>query len=1428
MTTIDRLGIRGIRSYGTDEETFIKFFKPLTIILGRNGSGKSTIIEAVKMATTGDLPPNVDKGAAFIHDPRIDNETETKAKIRLMFSNIRGDQYIVSRHFQLLIKTGAKGVGQRTEFKTLDSTLKRSGPDGSAISSYRCADLNTMLPEVMRVTKPVLNNVIFVHQEDSLWPLGDPKKLKEKFDEIFAATRYTKALDTIRKYRRDQAAELKTVNVELEMHKGKVELLEKVRTEVDETYVRYERLRKGLEQLSSEMKDKKNELQAARDLTVQWQEKRNELKQLEAARFRIDADLKERYSSMQIHLQHESDEDISTELDELKKLLDSTDNERAKRAKDIQLLNEEIDMKREEFSRRQERKGKLEEQAKQHDQRVQRLDEMKQKFAKKDSVFGTRLTEVGKALVIPTLSSSYEAWTAAFAGMLQDAEKNVASVTSSTDKALKDANLSVSNARLKYETCREDQRRKSKELEAKRNELANIRRELRNVDSSQASITEAESKLRAAENLWKEKSSSDTVKKHEESIAKSRRKRSELQEDLESNRRTREQLVQDQNEQARLEFSKETARNKKRHVDSLMDDFHDLLTLSSQTLLSKDDDADGVDGDDGSSDLQSLQQQLDQVMSNNESTTDSKREHLLDASSRILAKRDTLLQAAENRVHDAKASLSSLSAQYQDLKKDVDKAKRELRRTETELSGMMGELTETNAEISDISSDEQGEALKSGLKVDELIEMFQGVAISNSSTSGTILKKEHVDATQDCVGRAETAVNDATVNISMMETGVFLAESDLETFEKDSHHKCPACGLTSSKRIEYMRKNLEKRVNHFKNPANLQAAQQRRKVAQSTASITRKLHLHCTNALSAIDKFSSLSQRLTEVKNGMEKAKQEQKTASATLSNLQSSVGAGSRVEDILARKLELKQGLADLEKAERDASQLQESVTAGTGATMTLAEVDVRVRKLEEEIQALQDKMDKEGRALEREREDLRRTENRLHVARNHCLELEKSAEKFKRLQREKEDSVQTIASTEKEVEKLRVDEASFRSQLEDTEMSCEMVRVENNQQLQQAGTILSNRKVEVQRWKECCREVEGYLGSRKKADLDGVIKSLEAMDEDIKSKTADLRGQEQDLQTAADSQKEMHSRITNLRDNQRYRNQKRTQKINEENSRSARAEISALAEKCPGGSPPAHVEKMSGELDSIHSQFHATKGQRHVVKETLEKSKLELEKCEKEGSRKKFDESRIKKQTMELASQDLERYYRALDQSLMAFHTLKMRSINRTIKELWQQTYRGTDIDEIEITSDHNTASESGGTSMARRNFNYRVVMRRGQAALDMRGRCSAGQKVLACLVVRLALAESFCSDCGILALDEPTTNLDRMNIESLASALRAIIETRRRQTNFQLVLITHDEEFIELLGARDFCSEYFKIFKNERQISCAKIESLLEVGT
>lgn len=104
-------------------------------------------------------------------------------------------------------------------------------------------------------------------------------------------------------------------------------------------------------------------------------------------------------------------------------------------------------------------------------------------------------------------------------------------------------------------------------------------------------------------------------------------------------------------------------------------------------------------------------------------------------------------------------------------------------------------------------------------------------------------------------------------------------------------------------------------------------------------------------------------------------------------------------------------------------------------------------------------------------------------------------------------------------------------------------------------------------------------------------------------------------------------------------------------------------------------------------------------------------------------------------------------------------------------------------------------------------------------MRGRCSAGQKVLACLVIRMALAETFSSHCGILALDEPTTNLDRENIQSLSDALTRIIADRTNQKNFQLLIITHDEEFLHSLTAMQSLDNYWKVKRN--QLGFSKVE-------
>ena len=71
------------------------------------------------------------------------------------------------------------------------------------------------------------------------------------------------------------------------------------------------------------------------------------------------------------------------------------------------------------------------------------------------------------------------------------------------------------------------------------------------------------------------------------------------------------------------------------------------------------------------------------------------------------------------------------------------------------------------------------------------------------------------------------------------------------------------------------------------------------------------------------------------------------------------------------------------------------------------------------------------------------------------------------------------------------------------------------------------------------------------------------------------------------------------------------------------------------------------------------------------------------------------------------------------MKYHSMKMEEINRILNELWSQTYKGSDISTIAIKSDVNLQAKGN------RSYNYRVVMVKESSELDMRGRCSAGQK-------------------------------------------------------------------------------------------------------
>ncbi|KRX77072.1 putative aconitate hydratase, mitochondrial [Trichinella sp. T6] len=247
------------------------------------------------------------------------------------------------------------------------------------------------------------------------------------------------------------------------------------------------------------------------------------------------------------------------------------------------------------------------------------------------------------------------------------------------------------------------------------------------------------------------------------------------------------------------------------------------------------------------------------------------------------------------------------------------------------------------------------------------------------------------------------------------------------------------------------------------------------------------------------------------------------------------------------------------------------------------------------------------------------------------------------------------------------------------------------------------------------------------------------------------------------------------------------------------------------------------SGEtdFDTVNEEYckklkisHELIGKKSELELTVDRLRGELESNMYKDADVKWRDKMIAHVTLEYAQNDLYHYANALEQAIMQFHKIKMQEVNAILKDLWEAVYQGSDVDYIEIKSEEELQDNFG----KRRNYNYRVVMHVGKEVLDMRGRCSAGQKVLASIIIRIALAEVFSTNCGFMTLDEPTTNLDSKNSANLARALVDLLRVRSLEKHFQLILITHDDSFVEQITRFWPVEVFYRVKKNDA--GCSKL--------
>lgn len=255
MSSISKLQIRGIRSFSPDVDETIEFYSPLTMIVGANGCGKTTIIESLKYACTGALPPNARSGQSFINDPSMTDSNTVKAHIKLRFQS-RADQPCVAvRSLQVTKKR------EKQEFKALEGVLRTINAQGEKTSiGMKCADIDRIIPENLGISSAIIDNVIFVHQEDSNWPMQEGKVLKQRFDDVFESTRYTKALEALTKAKKEIQNKVKDLKAELMELGAQLDAANESKRELQTAQENQESCRTEVEDIQEQLEEQENKV----------------------------------------------------------------------------------------------------------------------------------------------------------------------------------------------------------------------------------------------------------------------------------------------------------------------------------------------------------------------------------------------------------------------------------------------------------------------------------------------------------------------------------------------------------------------------------------------------------------------------------------------------------------------------------------------------------------------------------------------------------------------------------------------------------------------------------------------------------------------------------------------------------------------------------------------------------------------------------------------------------------------------------------------------------------------------------------------------------------------------------------------------------------------------------------------------------------
>ncbi|KAL8973149.1 MAG: hypothetical protein Q9197_002473 [Variospora fuerteventurae] len=1264
-------------------------------------SGK-TIIESLKYATTGDLPPNSRNGA-FIHDPKrreMCGEKEVLAQVKLQFRDPSGAKLVATRNVSVTV--------QKTKYqqKTLDCSLLRHANGERVVISSRNAEIDKFVPQYLGVSKAVLDNVIFCHQDESLWPMSDSGTLKKKFDEIFEALKYTKAIQNIKDVRKHYMDELSKLQISEQNSKVIKDKADKALKQSSMLSDDIERLRIEVQDLDKLTNEATKKRQDAWDRSSKYS---TIITELELKRKQAEW-LREQTESLnrELKIRPESDDWLQSELDQYEEQVKVHEEQKQQQSNRYNQLQRTINDTRERLQGKHTDAGRYEQQKASHEFEIEARKTIVRSIARRHSIRGYEacLNDVQIGDFMERMTKLY-----------QDQTVEIERVTSDVEKEKQKVQEALSKLGERRSGLHEGKSSATKQIVANDQILRSCQSDLDTIEIDEgaeavlgSNVEEISESLKQAKEQYR--NSSWDTKIHE---ARVQLRTSEA----EVEHINREVVVATRNSKdlAQMEYLRKELSDRQRNLETLKGVHNDRL----QSIVGR-------------------QWRVGSLERDFQDATEQRLE---------------TLRKSESRRNASAKELEQTDFKLTSCRDDLEKAEKELQdcaRSVTNATGSEKPDTYPGDLI-----DSQADRDKSKVDVDDYANMrkFFKTSIETAQGKGRCKLCErsfHGHAEKlDFIKKMEAKIERNT--FVELETQLKEAEEDLQKLRAvgPAYNNWLRIWKTERPKIQAEIQQLE-----------LSKATLVRQSEQCDKEVA-DLEDSRTDAEALSKPVSSIVRVHSEISSFMEQIKK--------LSGARENANTSPSME-------ELQEQLASLNAQARAKRSL--------------------IERLSVERQDARD-------GINTKELNLRDAKTELSMA-THQLEkkydLTKRIEDLRRSNREHRD---TIKGLDDEIQALSPQAVGLESKLDD-------IKTRGNkkvQQLNQVATQLSDGLYEL---KGAHQKIQDYLENGGPSRLDKCHENIRQLQKDIEQMDAEQKQVTTNINKFIEGLRNHKDTRRTIKDNLDFRRSKReleevVGEINQLSNQNAEADLERLDKQAKHWDHQYH--KHTTEKSSKLATMKAKDDQ---LRELLKDWNTEYQNAGHE-----YKEAHIK--TTKAAIEDLGRYGSALDQAIMQYHSLKMEEINHIAEELWKRTYQGTDVDTILIRTD---LAKAGGN----RSYNYRVCMVKQDAEMDMRGRCSAGQRVLASIIIRLALAECFGVKCGLIALDEPTTNLDRDNIRSLAESLHDIIRARQQQSNFQLIVITHDEEFLRQMQCGDFCDTYYRLSRTDRQKSKIQREPITEL--